>query len=68
MEKSISLVFLESLKCDVRFDVSYSFCRPYYKNSLCMQKYSGHEVGVFIYLLLLLRQTSALRACGATTF
>lgn len=68
MEKSISLVFLESLECDVRFDVSYSFCRPYYKNSLCMQKYSGHEVGVFIYFLLLLRQTSSLRACGATTF
>jgi len=68
IEKSISLVFLESLKCGVRFGVSYSFCGPYYKLSLCMQKYSGHEVGVFIYLLLLLRQTSTLRACGATTF
>ena len=33
-----------------------------------MQKYSGHEVGVYIYFLLLLRQTSSLRACGATTF
>ena len=65
IEKSISLVFLESLKCDIRFGVSYSFCRPYYKITLCMQKYSGHEVGVFIYLLLLLRQSSTLRACGA---